>query len=246
VPSENEIDDSAPSGTSELPGADNGSLDDLIREADERLGESRRDRRHPEVAMFASKFELPEHFGARVSAIYDHLTEAQSIENNQARREALRKGLIESCRLLRDIDMGAVSYELEAILRDSPSLKEIPLPPGELEPFLKLERELLTEVNVSGAAIEDIDRLLRQLTNEPPQLIQPDNMVDRFYRLQEEVCSRSKDASTESRRIGARSIWFGLAGASIVVLNAGAVPVAPPVAALSTAFGGGLIGRALK
>lgn len=180
-----------------------------------------------------------------MTAIYDHLSDAQSIESNRARREALRKGLIESCWLLRDIDMGAVSFELEDILRESPSLKEIPPPPGELERFLKVERELLTEVNVSGAAIEDIDRLLRQLTNKPPQLIQPDDMVQRFRRLQEIVCSRSKEASAEARGIGARSTWFGIAGATIVTLNAGAVPVAPPVAALSIAFGSGLMRRAL-
>lgn len=160
--------------------------------------------------MFASKFELPDHFGARVTAIYDHLTEALSTENNRSRREALRKGLFESCWILRDIDMGAVSYEIQDILSESPAFSDIAPLPEEFERFLKLERKLLTEVGLSGAAIEDIDRMIRQIARKPAQVIQPDDMVARFRRLQELVCARSDEAAAEAKALPARSTWFGV------------------------------------
>jgi hypothetical protein len=229
-------------------------LDDLVELADieltrrkaARVGKARRSGPPSmESSMFASKFELPDYFGARVSAIHEHLTEAQSTENNRNRREALRKGLNESCSLLQDIDMGAVSYELEQLLEGSQAVNDIPPPPGALERFLKVERQLLTEIGVSGAAIEDIDRLVRQLRREPRTIITPDDMVVQFRRLQELVCARTRDGIQEARAIGDRSVWFGVAGATLVVLNVGAVSVAIPVATLSAAVGGGLISRAL-
>jgi hypothetical protein len=221
-------------------------LADLLELAAKRLAARAKTQAHIwEVRMFACKFDLPDYFGARVTAIHDHVKEAQSIESSRSRREALRKGLFESCSLLCDIDMAAVSYEFDALLRQSPSLSDLPPPPTELERFLRVERKLLTDIGVSGATIEEIDRLIRQVGPDAISRLSPDDVVVRFRRLKELVCARSEDASAEVPPIGIRSVWFGVAGITLVVLNAGAVAVSPPVSTVSIGFGGALLGRAL-
>jgi hypothetical protein len=200
-----------------------------------------------EVSMFASKFDLPDHFGSRVTAIHEHVRDTQASQSSSSRKEALAKALIESCELLRDISVGAVAYELEEILLGNVSLNDIPLQGLAMERFLEDERTILREVGVGESAIRDIDTLCRQIQHLREFKLSPENVVEKFSQLQQLVCGQSEEAITRTRRrVRAADVWMGVAGVTVIITNAGAMTLGAPQAALSASMGGAMIGRALK
>jgi hypothetical protein len=197
--------------------------------------------------VFASKLDLPDHFGARVTAIHVHVRDAQASQSTSSRREAVARALIESCDLLGEVNVNAVSYELAQIMTDEVSLSQIKLMPLEVEKFLEIERQLLREAGVGESAIQSIDNLCRQVRRLREYKLSAENIIEQLIDLQELVCSQRDEAIARARkRLRAPDVWMAIAGTTVLLTNAGAMYLGVPQAAMSSAMGGAMIGRALK
>jgi len=232
-------------------------LDDLLRLADERLAAARNLAwvgnplaptllSQGERFMFVAKFDFPEHFGARVTAIHEHVRDTQASQTTVARREALTRALIDSCELLGDINIGALSYELTEMIDREMPLSQVSLIPIEMEKLLHAERQLLREVGVSETAINSIDNLCRQIHRLRESKVSPQDIVQDLLELQTLICAQSDQAIAKTEKsLRAPGIWSGVAGTTVLLVNAGAMSLGVAQAALSSALGGALISRAL-
>ena len=197
--------------------------------------------------MFVSKFEFPDHFGARVTAIHEHVRDSQASQSTAGRREAVTRALIDSCELLRDINIGAVSYELTQVIDSEMPLSQVSFLPVELEKLLHIERQLLREVGISESAINSIDNLCRQVRRLRESKVSPENIVQDLLELQALICAQSDAAIARTEKsIRMPALWSGVAGATVLLTNAGAMSLGIGPAALSSALAGALIARALR
>lgn len=171
--------------------------------------------------MWNVKCQLPQNFSERANSIFAHLDDYALTERTADRRLSLGKAALESCRLLKDLNLEVFAEDVVQILKEGRFPKPWQAPPEEFYRFLEAESRLLRESGFSELANTRVQQLIVEARRLQGGSLRPSqDIVSGLRELQEVICAASDDRvrQTDNRRTAKRVGW-GIGGVSLAGVN---------------------------